>query len=259
MILEVSHLAFGFPGGAMKLEDVCLEAAPHQLLCLLGPNGAGKTTLLRCMLGLLRPDAGRVALAGADIRTLARRALARAMAYVPQRSSVPFPFRVADLVLMGRTPHLGTLELPGPADAALAVQALERLGILDLKTRMFDALSGGERQMVLIARALCQEARILVLDEPTASLDYGNQIRILRVLSELRADGHAIVMSTHDPNHALLAATRVALLKGGRIQALGAPAEVITEQSLGSLYGARIRILAGRDPERTLSACVPLL
>ncbi len=256
-MIAAEHLRFRHPGGVPQLDDICLEVAPRQLLCLLGPNGAGKSTLIRCLLGLLRPESGQVRVAGRSLADWSRPELARAVAYVPQGGLVPFPFRVLDMVLMGRTPHLGRFATPTARDREHAVRILDRLELLPFMERPFNRLSGGERQMVLIARAICQDAGILLLDEPTAGLDYGNQLRILKLLGELRDAGRAIVMSSHHPDHAFLAATQVALLKGGRLLDSGDPQRVLTAETLGALYGAPFRILAFADQGQTRKTCVP--
>ena len=259
-MLEVSNLRFAWPNGRTVLEGVSFTAAAGVPLSLLGPNGTGKTTLLRCLLGLEHPQSGRVAVQGQDLAALSRTEAARLVAYVPQASATAFAFKVADIVLMGRTPHLGFMAGPAAADHAAAEAAMARLGIAHLADRAFDELSGGERQLVLVARALAQGAKLLVLDEPCASLDLANQMRIIAVLRGLAAAGYAILLTTHLPDHAFLLGGEAALLKEGRLLGPAPPAELLTAPTLVGLYGTPIEVVAlteGRAKGQVL--CVPVL
>jgi iron complex transport system ATP-binding protein len=259
-MLEVSNLRFAWPNGRTVLEGVSFTAAAGVPLSLLGPNGTGKTTLLRCLLGLEHPQSGRVAVQGQDLAALSRTEAARLVAYVPQASATAFAFKVADIVLMGRTPHLGFMAGPAAADHAAAEAAMARLGIAHLADRAFDELSGGERQLVLVARALAQGAKLLVLDEPCASLDLANQMRIIAVLRGLAAAGYAILLTTHLPDHAFLLGGEAALLKEGRLLGPAPPAELLTAPTLEGLYGTPIEVVAlteGRAKGQVL--CVPVL
>jgi iron complex transport system ATP-binding protein len=189
----------------------------HEVCVLLGPNGAGKTTLLRCLLGLLTPHGGMIQVLGTDIAALSSRQLARRVAYVPQSTATQFPFTALDMAVMGRTPYLAATTAPAAADRRLAMAQLERLGIGHLARRPFSLLSGGERQLTLLARALVRRAPVLVLDEPTAALDYGNEVRILAVITDLARAGRCVLMTTHQPAHALTHANRAVLMRGGRL------------------------------------------
>ena len=260
--IEIRGLGFGYPGQARLLQDVSLTVSPGESVCLLGPNGSGKTTLLRCVLALERVQTGTVLINGHDAHRLSRRLLAREVAYVPQATSVIFPFTVLDVVLMARTSHLDRLAVPSSSDEASARKAMELVGIAHLSDRPLDQISGGERQLALIARALCQEARVVVMDEPTASLDYGNQIRVLKIVNDLQQAGYAIVMSAHNPDHAFMVATHAAILQRGRLVAYGAPREIITTERLSELYGASIHVVPAKlpgDSERSATVCVPVL
>jgi iron complex transport system ATP-binding protein len=259
-MLEVSNLRFAWPRGRTVLAGVSFTAAAGVPLSLLGPNGTGKTTLLRCLLGLERPQAGRVAVQGQDLAALSSAEAARLVAYVPQTSATAFAFRVRDIVLMGRTPHLGFMAGPAAADHRAAEDAMARLGIAHLADRAFDELSGGERQLVLVARALAQGAKLLVLDEPCASLDLANQMRIIAVLRGLAAAGYAILLTTHLPDHAFLLGGEAALLKEGRLLGPAPPAELLTAPTLEALYGTPIEVVAlseGRAKGQVL--CVPVM
>jgi iron complex transport system ATP-binding protein len=253
MRLEARDLAFGYPGHLVG-QGVSLKVGPGDVLCLLGPNGSGKTTLFRTLLGLLPAKGGAVLLDGRPLRTLRRPEIARKIAYVPQAHAAPFAYRVADIVLMGRTAHLGSFARPGPADRAAAAAALATLGIAGLAEADYTRISGGQRQLALIARALAQEAPLLVMDEPTASLDFGNQALVLRHVLALRAQGLAIVLSTHDPSQAFACATAVALLHGGGLEALGAPEEVLRPERLQAVYGVPVSM--ARLPDGRL-VCAP--
>jgi iron complex transport system ATP-binding protein len=261
-MLVAEGIRAGYGGGPPVLRDVSFDLAEGDVLCLLGPNGSGKSTLLRCVLGLHRVGAGSIRVGGEDIATLSPRQVARRLAYVPQAAPAVFPFAAYDLVLMGRTAHLGFMASPTAADRTAALGAMEELGVASLAARPFHELSGGERQMVLIARALAQGSRVLVMDEPCSGLDYGNQMRILKTLRGLARRGYAVLMSSHLPDHAFMIGSRVALLKRGRLTGPGAPAAIVTAEALSDLYGTDVRVLSVKvtdAPGGDLSLCVPVL
>ena len=255
MSLAVEDLAFGY-GACIVGQGVSFTVSDGEVLCLLGPNGGGKTTLFKTILGLLPAMAGRVTFDGEDVARLTRAQLARRIAYVPQAHAAFFPFSVREVVLMGRASHLKPFASPGRTDRARAEAALATLGVAHLAERVYTEISGGERQLVLIARALAGEPRLLVMDEPTASLDFGNQTRVLRQVHRLATADIAVVLSTHDPDHAFLCADRVALLHGGRLAALGPPDLTITPQSLRLLYGVEVTIVPAPGGQRV---CSPIL
>lgn len=253
--LEARALRFGhgkeFIGGDF---DVVLSAG--EVLCLLGPNGSGKTTLLRTLSGLLAPRGGAVFVEGAPLERWRRAALARVLAYVPQAHVVPFSFTVEEVVLAGRTVRLHPFATPSRSDRDAARGALAALGIEHLQARAYDGISGGERQLVLLARALAQEPRLLVLDEPTASLDLANQSRVLEQIRRLADRGLAIVWASHDPDHALACADLVALLARGRLLRAPSSPTLLGSQDLEALYG--IAIAMGRLDEGGRTTCAPV-
>ncbi len=253
--LVAEALDIGYPSRRVGT-GLSLEAGAGDVLCLLGPNGSGKTTLFKTLLGLLPAQGGRVLLDGRPLSALSRAQVARRVAYVPQAQTLPFAFTALEVVLMGRTARLGPFAQPGRDDERIAHDALGRLGIESLAASDVTRLSGGQRQLVLVARALAQEAGVLVMDEPTASLDFGNQARVLSEVVALAAHGLTVVLSTHDPDHALAVGSRVALLHEGRIVAAGAPADALTAQTLSDVYGVGVRVERLSDGR---AVCVPSL
>jgi iron complex transport system ATP-binding protein len=221
--------------------DVSL--APGEVLALLGPNGSGKSTLLKTLLGILPPLAGAILIDGRPIARFSAAQRARHIAYVPQSHVPTFGFTVETVVLMGRIAHGGLLSAPSATDRLVAERALARFGITALKERPYTMISGGERQLVLLARALAQEPQFIVLDEPTASLDFGNQGKVMHELRALAAAGHGVLFTTHDPNHALRAADRAFLIRDGQCVADGGVRDVLTRARLESLYGAPVEML----------------
>jgi iron complex transport system ATP-binding protein len=240
MTLAGSRLTIGYSDRVVG-RDLDVVLATGEVLALLGPNGGGKTTLLKTLLGLLPPHAGAVQLNGTDLARYASAARARLVAYVPQTHSSTFAFPVESVVLMGRTAHGNLFSRPSAHDRAVVRRVLERFGIMHLATRPYTLISGGERQLVLLARALAQEPQFIVLDEPTASLDFGNQGKVMREIRALAASGHGVLFTTHDPNHALRAADRAFLLRDGTRIAEGKVADVLNRAQLEALYGTTIR------------------
>lgn len=235
MSLTARELIIGYRGEPL-VSAIDLQLGDGEVLALLGPNGCGKSTLFRTLMGLLPAVSGDVLLHGESVSRLSRTRLARVIGYVPQHAAGYFPFTVLETVLMGRTAHLGLFSAPGAADRRIAIDCLARLGIADLAERPFTRISGGQRQLTLIARALAQDARILILDEPTASLDFGNELRVLDWIGQLADEGRSIVLSTHNPDHADRYADRVAVLHQGRLRALGEPNTVLSDSLLSTVY-----------------------
>ncbi len=256
--LEARALSCGY-GTRAVLSGVDVSLASGQVLALLGPNGVGKTTLFKTMLGFLPALSGDVLIGGKPASSLSRREFAREVGYIPQLHAPAFSYSVLDVVLMGRTPHLSGLSSPGANDVRAADEAIERMGIAHLACRDYASLSGGERQMVLIARALAQAPRVLVMDEPCASLDFGNQARLLEQVLEVAAGGMAVIMTTHDPNHAFLLDGDVLCLGSGGVAARGRARDVLTEDLMESLYGVPVAVDCVQSRGVSSMACMPMI
>lgn len=256
MGIEISGLSFSY-GERRVLRDVSFSAGYGELIALLGPNGAGKSTLMRCMLGFIRDYTGRISVDGREIRGMSRAELSKRIAYIPQSAPSVFNYTVLDAVLMGVTGGIGLLSSPGAEQEELAEGILERLGIVHLAERGCEELSGGERQLVLLARALIQDARIVVMDEPTANLDYGNQNRVMEHVLELAGQGYTILFSTHDPNQAMLYAGRALTLRDGGVLTDGDPDSTLTEGVLETLYGIVVRKCRLPREYGGISLCLP--
>jgi len=258
MRLNVSGAEFHYDatktGG---FRDISFSIENGEVMSILGPNGCGKTTLLKCLNNLIGIEGGRVMLDGRDIARLSRTEVARAVGYVPQVHQPAFPFSVLDMVITGRAPHLGLLQSPGVKDVLIAEEALDARGSGHLRDKPYPRLSGGERQLVIFARVLAQRPGLLLLDEPTSHLDFGNQARVLRIISEMAATGLPIVMTSHFPDHAFLVSSKVAMMKDGAFLDLGTPDDVINAANLETAYGIRVKVLDIADaPGRRI--CLPI-
>jgi len=238
--LLATHLTHRVDGQTL-LDDVSLSLAPGSISALLGPNGAGKTTLIRLLAGIAPPTEGEIFLGENRIRQLSRVVIARTCAYLPQRTDSRFDPKVEDVVLLGRYPHLGRLGTLTKNDLDRVAWALERVGLFPLRHRHLATLSGGERQRVFLARALAQEAPILLLDEPATALDIGRQIELMTLLTELSQDGHTILASLHDLRLALEFFPRTLLLDRGKLVDDGPPESVLLGQPLEAAFGVRLQ------------------
>lgn len=258
MMLKVSGLRFAYKKHEV-LKGVDFSADTGECVCLLGENGAGKTTLFRCLLGLLTGYRGEIFIDGANGRQLSIRETAKKIAYIPQAHTPAFNYSVFETVLMGTNTQIGKLNAPGKNERQIAAEMLALLNIEHLAERGYAEISGGERQLALIARALAQKSRILVMDEPTANLDYGNQFRVMRQAKQLAKKGYLIVLSTHNPEHALLYADKVLVLKDGKAAIYGAPESVLNPAVIERIYGVPVELQAMRTSSGEVPVFVPQL
>jgi iron complex transport system ATP-binding protein len=243
---------------AHGFKDINFTLQNEGIMTILGPNACGKTTLLKCLDGLLKLDRGSILINDKDMSRLSRVEIAKAIGFVPQFHEASFAFSVLDAVLVGRSPHIGLLDAPKKEDVLIAKQAIETLGISYLINTPYTQISGGEKQMVMLARILTQQPSLLLLDEPTSHLDFGNQIRLLTTMQKLASSGMPIIMTSHFPDHAFLVSRKVALMKNGELIAVGAPQEIITEQNLEEVYKIKVKVMnVNVGVNRTI--CVPVV
>ncbi|MDD3920597.1 MAG: ABC transporter ATP-binding protein [Eubacteriales bacterium] len=250
MIYDVNNLCFSYLPEREVLKNITLTLEEGEILTILGPNGAGKSTLLRCMLNLLTPQNGSVLLCDKSIKSMKPRETAALVSYVQQTQHTTFAYSVLDYVLMGRAPMLGMFEKPKKADHEAAYRALEEMGISHLADKPCTQISGGERQQAMIARAIVQTPKAILFDEPTAHLDSGNQLRTLRIIKKLSQAGYALIVTTHNPDHAILLGGSAAILnRNGRL-IKGPTDEIITQENLCDVYDADLRLRYLPEEER---------
>lgn len=248
MMLSVKDLGFSY-GEIRALSGVSLELGRGELLCVMGPNGSGKSTLIDCLLGMHRDISGSVTLCGRDVLSCSRREIAQRAAYVPQSHAVTFPYTVREVVTMGRTAYVSAFGTPPEDSAELCEKALRRVGILELADKPYSRISGGELRLVILARALCQDTPLILMDEPTAHLDYRNELIFMEIASELcLSDGISLLIATHSPEQAFYFESRgvpvsAMFLKKGVTYASGRPSDLITPELLKDVYGVRAKIL----------------
>lgn len=250
-MLEIRDAVCGYRRGGKEkivLDGISMKIEKGCVMCILGSNGIGKTTLFRSILGSLPLIAGSVLLDGQDLSAMKRIETARRIAYVPQSHTPPFPFTVRQIAVMGRTAHLGMFASPSADDIARADEALALMGISALADQPYTEISGGERQLVLIARAVAQEADYMIMDEPTSSLDFGNQVRVLEIIRRLAEDGRGIVVTTHFPDHVFMAASEVTVIRSRTEFCTGATDDVLTVEMMKEIYGIDTGILETVSP-----------
>lgn len=254
MILEIKNAVLGYHGKAV-LQNVNFTIETGRTICVIGKNGAGKTTLFKSILGILPLLRGEILLDGRSIERWRQRDYARVIAYVPQARTLPFPFTAFDVVLFGRTAHLSRFASPGKRDRRIADECMEKLQISHLRNRVFTQLSGGEQQMVIVARALTQQPLFLVMDEPASNLDFGNQIRIITQVNRLKDDSLGILMATHSPDHAFMCNAGVMVVHSGKIWKSGGCNRIITEDVLKEIYGVDVCICSMKG----IKTCMPVI
>ena len=255
MSIEVKNLNFSY-GSREILRDLTFDIPDGCLVNVLGPNGVGKSTLFRCILGLNRGYTGTIMVNGKDLQHLSVRERAREISYIPQSHASVYDYEVVDVVLMATGNDLKMLSTPGPAQLERAHAALERIGIGHLAHRTYTQISGGEQQLVLIARALAQNAQTIIMDEPTSALDYGNTMRVLSCVRQLAREGLSIVQSTHNPDHAFLYSDQTMVLSEGRLRAFGNPHDVITSELISELYDLDVEVNSLYGDK--VRVCVPI-
>ncbi|MEE1087046.1 MAG: ABC transporter ATP-binding protein [Schaedlerella sp.] len=258
MLLEIKNLRGGYDKKEI-CKGISCSLDKGEILSVLGPNGCGKTTFFRLLLGSLNVGSGKILINGRDSSQLSKKELAHQIAYIPQHHSPIFAYSVLEIVMMGRASHISSISHPRKQDIDRAFAAMEMLHIEHLANHKYTALSGGQRQMVLIARAICQDAKIFVMDEPGASLDYANHQLLMEVIVELAKKGYGIIMSTHSPEHPFSIAHKVLLLKEGANVAFGSPSEAITSEILEQVYGIEMDIVHILDRYgKSHTLCIPL-
>ena len=254
MSLVVRNLSCGY-GDIEVLSDLNVDFSTDQILTILGPNGIGKTTLFKTILGFLKPKAGFIEIDGKKTSALSHRELAKLLAYVPQKQVVPFAYPVEEFILMGRAPHLGLLQQPGSGDREIVHQVMRLLEIEHIASKSCTSISGGELQLVFVARALTQQPRYLIMDEPTANLDYGNQTKVLECILDLAQSGIGVIMTTHNPEHAFILESQVVLLQSNRKYLCGSYNEILTESCLHDTYDIEVIIRTLNHQGRDLITC----
>lgn len=254
-VLEIKDAAFSYEDTENIFEGINLTVDQGDVVCILGPNGCGKTTLIKCLNKLHELKEGVVYINGRDIRDINQREIAINIGYIPQGHIPTFAFSVLDVVLMGRSPHLDFFESLGEEDYKIAEDALKKFGLHKLKDKPYTDLSGGEQQLVFFSRVIAQEPNILILDEPTSHLDFGNQLKTLDIISKLASDGLSVIMTSHFPDHAFISANKVAIMKDRDFMAVGKPEEVINTENMEKAYGIKVEIV---DIGHNRKICVPL-
>ena len=255
MLLDVQNASFSYEKTKPIFNDISFSLKEGDVFCILGPNGIGKSTLIRCLAHLLPLTSGRVFLDGHDISQMNRQALAKKIGFIPQIHTPAFSYSVFDFVLMGRSPYISLFALPREEDITIAEEALSTVGITALKDKIYTQISGGEQQLVLFARVLAQQPRLLLLDEPTSHLDLANQVHILELIDRLAGQGLATIMTTHIPDHACRLAHRAAIMKDRKFLVAGEVDDVITEENLQKAYGIPVKIVNVEGTHQKV--CVP--
>lgn len=236
-LLEVKNISFKYNDNSPTIfEDISFSIDKNDVLSILGPNGTGKTTLLKCINGLQKINSGKILINGKNIENYNYQEISKYIGYIPQGHIPTFPFTVKEVVLMGRAPYLNLTQSPKENDLKIAEESIKNLGIEHLENKAYTELSGGERQLVFLARVLCQNPQLLILDEPTSNLDFGNQYKFLNIIRKLSKNGLSVIMSTHNPDHGFVAGNKIAIMKDKKFIEFGSPQEVITKENIEKTY-----------------------
>ncbi len=252
MILDVNSLSFHYHNSRTIFHEVSFSVDNGDVLSILGTNGSGKTTLLNCIANLYKPKSGKILLNGQPMSNMNIRDVAQMIGYVPQIHMPAYAYTVRELAVTGRTPYIGAFTTPSTKDYKIADEALERMGIAHLRDKPYTEISGGERQQVMIARVLAQQPQLILMDEPTAHLDYGNQYRVVQMIRQLAAEGYALIMTTHNPEHAIILNGKVAILNRAGVLGVGHAAETLNAEILSNLYGLSIKTVYDEDAKRNV-------
>ena len=256
MKLEINKATFSYKKGTPVFKEVSFSINEGDIFCILGQNGAGKSTLLNCVGNLFSLDSGEVRLDGKVVSSMSRMEIAKRIGYIPQFHTPVFPYKVFDFVLLGRTPHIGAFSAPKKEDISITKNAIEAVGISHLVEKPYNEISGGERQLVMFAKAMAQEPDIILLDEPTSHLDFGNQFKILNLIDNLSKSGFSVIMTSHFPDHAFLVSTKVGIMKDQTLIDMGTADDVVTEENMRQAYGLDVKIAFIEKANRKV--CVPL-
>ena len=260
MLLELQDIACGYAKERPIVSGVSFALEPGQVCCVLGPNGCGKSTLFKTILGQLDPLGGNVLLEDEDIAKMSAAEVSYKLAYVPQSHRPPFPYTVEDAVMLGRTSRMGISSKPSEEDWAAVDEAMKLMGLEQYRDTAYTLLSGGELQRVIIARALAQQPKVLVLDEPTAALDFANAQNVIETVRRIAQEGYVVIMATHSPDHAFMCNSKVALLGDGRMLAFGDATEVISEPALEEAYGVEVDIIGfEQENGEVMRLCAPTI
>mgnify|MGYP000891467472 CR=1 FL=1 len=265
-VLEVQDLYFAYDNNRKILDGISFSIGPGEIMCIFGPNGCGKTTMLDCILGLNRVEKGKIFIEGRSISDMKIEEVAKSVAYVPQKHEHTFGYTVLEMVLMGRTVHTNMFDSPGEDDIVVALDCLKKVGMYGFKDRVFNNLSGGEVQLVKLARALAQQTNLIVFDEPTAHLDFRHELNVIKYMTKLIKDSNntmSMVMATHFPNHAFYlesqgVKTTVAMMENGRFGAIGRPGEVLNEDNMSRIFKIRTKVFKNLEKDTVLNYMIPL-
>lgn len=252
MILEVENLSYHYHDGRTIFHDVSFQIDKGEILSILGTNGAGKSTLLNCIANLFRPVSGKIRLNGESMSGMKLDEVAKFIGYVPQIHTPAYAYTVREFVVMGRTPYIGAFRTPSKEDYIIAEEALEKMKITHLMDKAYTEISGGERQQAMIARVIAQKPKIILMDEPTAHLDYGNQYRLVQMISDLANEGYGMIMTTHNPEHAIILDGKVAILNREGVLGVGQAANALSAKTLSELYGLSIKTIYDDDAKRNI-------